>query len=50
MMYTLKRFCIEFLRADSPRLIGSLTIFHLLSVAVFVFAAIQLSIIGARRR
>lgn len=49
ILYALKRFCIEFFRADNPPLIGNLTIFHILSIAVFIISAVQLIIIKVRR-
>ncbi len=38
LFYSLKRLFIEFLRNDSPRIIFGLTLFQLLSIAVFVFS------------
>lgn len=35
MLYSIKRFAIEFLRADNPRILGGLTISQIISVFVF---------------
>ncbi|MBP7215721.1 MAG: prolipoprotein diacylglyceryl transferase [Candidatus Omnitrophica bacterium] len=49
-LYALKRFIIEFWRADNPALIGSLTIFHLFSIAMFVFACAMLIFILRKKQ
>jgi phosphatidylglycerol---prolipoprotein diacylglyceryl transferase len=41
-LYSLKRFSIEFLRVDNPPLVWGLTLFHLLSIAVFCIAVVKL--------
>ena len=41
-LYALKRFGIEFLRNDTPKLIFSLSLFQLLSIPVFIFAGLML--------
>ena len=38
MLYPVKRFAIEFLRADNPRILAGLTISQIISVFVFVIA------------
>lgn len=42
LLYSVKRFFIEFLRADNQALIFGLTLFQLLSAALFFFAAFKL--------
>ena len=37
-LYSIKRFSIEFFRNDNPRIFGGLTIFQLLSLAMFFFS------------
>lgn len=39
MLYSFKRFIVEFLRSDSPRILFGLTISQILSIAVFIIAA-----------
>ena len=39
-LYSLKRFFMEFLRDDSPRILWGLTIFQLLSIAMFISAIV----------
>jgi len=41
-LYSLKRFFIEFLRADNPRVIMGLTLFQLISIAIFCLAVYKL--------
>jgi phosphatidylglycerol:prolipoprotein diacylglycerol transferase len=41
-LYSIKRFCIEFLRDDNPRIFYGLTIFQLLSLAMFFFSIVML--------
>jgi phosphatidylglycerol:prolipoprotein diacylglycerol transferase len=38
LLYSLKRFFIEFFRADNPRVFGGLTLFQLISIAIFCLA------------
>lgn len=45
LLYSTKRFFIEFWRADSPAIIIGLTIFQLLSICVFLLAALKLFLI-----
>lgn len=40
-LYSLKRFSIEFWRADNPRILLGLTLFQLLSLALFVFSSLK---------
>jgi phosphatidylglycerol:prolipoprotein diacylglycerol transferase len=42
VLYSLKRFFIEFWRADNPILIFNLTLFQILSIALFCFALLGL--------
>jgi len=42
LLYSTKRFFIEFWRADNPRIFHGLTLFQLISIAVFIFAVINL--------
>ena len=42
LCYSIKRFFMEFLRADSPACVGGLTLFQILSVIVFFVATIKL--------
>lgn len=42
LFYSVKRFFIEFWRADNPPVILGLTLFQLLSIALFLFAAFKL--------
>jgi phosphatidylglycerol:prolipoprotein diacylglycerol transferase len=48
LLYALKRFLVEFIRADNPLLIGRLSLFHLLSIALFVFSAAGLILIRSQ--
>ena len=41
-LYSLKRFFIEFLRADNPRIIAGLTLFQMISIFIFLAAAYKL--------
>jgi len=41
-LYSIKRFSIEFFRNDSPRVFQGLTIFQLLSLAMFFFSLVML--------
>ena len=50
LLYALKRFFIEFLRADSPAVLLGLTLFQLLSIAVFFVSAVSLVIIYKARK
>ncbi len=43
LLYSFKRFFIEYARADNVRLFFGLTLFQVLSIPIFVFAVIQLS-------
>jgi phosphatidylglycerol:prolipoprotein diacylglycerol transferase len=45
LLYAVKRFFIEFLRGDSPVAMFGLTLFQLLSIAVFLISAVSLTII-----
>ncbi|MCX5700928.1 MAG: prolipoprotein diacylglyceryl transferase [Candidatus Omnitrophica bacterium] len=47
--YSIKRFFVEYLRADNPVIIFGLTLFQILSIAVFILAAIYLYIIKKRK-
>jgi phosphatidylglycerol:prolipoprotein diacylglycerol transferase len=49
LLYSLKRFFIEFLRADTPRTFGNLTIFHILSIALFIVSVSGLVIINKKK-
>lgn len=40
-LYSIKRFLIEFWRSDNPIVFAGLTLFQLLSIAVFIFSIIQ---------
>ncbi len=43
LLYSLKRFLIEFLRNDSPKIFYGLTLFQLLSLALFFFSLFMIS-------
>jgi phosphatidylglycerol---prolipoprotein diacylglyceryl transferase len=45
LLYSIKRFSIEFFRADSPAIFAGLTLFQILSVIVFFIAVINLALI-----
>lgn len=47
--YSIKRFFVEYLRADNPVIIFGLTLFQILSIAVFILAAAFLYIIKKRK-
>ncbi len=49
LLYSLARFIIEFWRADNEAIIFGLTLFHLLSIAIFCIAAWQLILIKKSR-
>jgi len=42
VLYSLKRFVIEFWRADNPVILSGLTLFQLFSIALFIFAFVKL--------
>lgn len=42
LLYSIKRFSIEFLRQDNPPVFFGLTLFHLISAAIFIFALVKL--------
>jgi phosphatidylglycerol:prolipoprotein diacylglycerol transferase len=44
-LYSLKRFFIEFWRADNPVIFFGLTLFQLISIVIFVFSAVKLVLI-----
>ncbi len=48
-LYSIKRFLIEFWRADNKIIFSGLTLFQLISIAIFVFSAINLVIILRRK-
>lgn len=48
LLYSLKRFSIEFFRADNPVIFLGLTLFQILSILVFIIALIGLIIISRR--
>lgn len=50
LLYSTKRFFIEFWRADSPHLAFGLTLFQFISIAVFLVAVIALSLILRKPR
>lgn len=50
LLYALKRFFVEFFRADSPEILLSLTLFQLLSIAVFFISVVSLIIICKARK
>lgn len=50
LLYALKRFFIEFLRADSSAVLLGLTVFQLLSIAVFFVSVVSLIIINKARK
>jgi len=41
LLYSLKRFFIEFFRGDAQIIFAGLTLFQLMSIAIFIFAAIK---------
>jgi phosphatidylglycerol:prolipoprotein diacylglycerol transferase len=43
LLYSLKRFGIEFLRRDNPHLIAGLSLFHILSIALFLASLVALA-------
>ena len=45
LFYSLKRFLIEFWRADNPAVIYGLSLFQLLSLALFLFSLVKLSML-----
>jgi len=48
-LYSIKRFLIEFWRADNKIIFSGLTLFQLISIIIFVFSAIKLAIILRRK-
>lgn len=44
-LYSIKRFVIEFWRADNPAIFAGFTLFQLMSTAIFCFAAVKLILI-----
>jgi len=49
LLYSIKRFIIEFYRADNPVVLFGLTLFQLLSIVVFLLAFIKLFLIKTRK-
>ncbi len=49
LLYPAKRFLIEFWRADSPRLALGLTLFQLISIAIFLIALVSLYRINTKK-
>lgn len=49
LLYSLKRFFIEFLRADNPAVFFSLSLFQIISAAIFFFSAIKLFLISRQK-
>lgn len=49
LLYSIKRFIIEFYRADNPVVLFGLTLFQLLSLAVFLLALTKLFILKTRK-
>lgn len=45
LLYAIKRFFIEFWRADNPNIIFGITLFQVLSIVLFIFALIKLILI-----
>ena len=45
LLYSIARFFIEFWRADNPIVFSGLTLFQILSIAIFLFASIKLILI-----
>jgi len=50
LLYSIKRFFIEFFRADNPQILFSLTLFQIMSIAVFMLAAIKLGLIFLKEK
>lgn len=50
LLYSLKRFIVEFWRQDNPAVIAGLTLFQLLSAALFIAALIKISAARLSRR
>lgn len=42
LLYSIKRFFVEFWRLDNPAVFRNLTLFHILSIALFLFAVLGL--------
>jgi len=42
LLYSAKRFFVEFWRTDNPIVFAQMTLFQLIGIAIFIFAAIQL--------
>jgi len=49
LLYSVKRFFMEFWRGDSPSFIFGLTLFQLISIAVFLIAAVSLFLIKNKK-
>lgn len=49
LLYALKRFLVEFWRADNPQILFNLTLFQILSVIIFLVALIKLTLIKKRK-
>ena len=49
LLYCAKRFLIEFWRADSPSILFGLTLFQLISIAIFFIAATKLYLLKANK-
>lgn len=48
-LYSVKRFFIEFLRADNPPIFYNLTLFHIMSILLFGFSVVSLIIIRNKK-
>lgn len=50
LLYSLKRFFIEFLRADNEIVLFGLTLFQVISIAIFIFSIYKLLVIAKIKR
>jgi len=49
LLYSVKRFCIEFWRADNAIIVSGLTLFQLLSIGIFLLSLYKLILIKKSR-
>lgn len=49
LLYSIKRFVIEFWRADNPAVFFGLTLFQVLSIAIFCFSLFKLTLIARNK-
>jgi prolipoprotein diacylglyceryltransferase len=50
LLYSLKRFFVEFWREDNPTVLVGLTLFQIISIVIFIASAIKLILIARTQK